>query len=717
MRTTALHVVLLWSLAVAQPIYDVFGRYAELFVARRTPPFQIWLLVLLLSLALPALLAASLAGLRLASRRAASLATWFLVGALAAMIALPVCKRFGFPAPAAIACALVIGAISAVLYHRQAVIRGFLTVLSPAVLIFPVVFLFLTPVVSMIFPQREAGGPWVEWRRTPVVIVVFDALPVTALMDEAGEVDAVRFPAFARLATDAVWFRQARTVAPETSAAVPALLAGRSTVLGTLPIVAEYPQSLFTLVGPRTPAWIFESMTWLCPESLCGQAEEQVAPPRLAGLLRDSAIVYLHILTPVELAGRLPAVDQQWGDFANAETPRSFAGPTRGEDQREQRLQIIRERRKKIAREDLEAKLQRFLDGLPRGSGPSLSYLHLKLPHGPYHYLPSGRRYVDPGSARRLNLEMLQGRAREKGHPRWQDDESLVDFAYRRLVLQIGYTDRLLGRILDHLEELGIYDEALVVVTADHGQSYRPGGFFREMGDGGTVHVPFFVKAPHTRRGAIDDRSVDLRDLLPTIAGVLGFEIPWKVEGRGLLDPDRLEQLRARDPSGADADQLPRGDWPSPLLEEDLRLKIVRVGAGEWDEVYAAGPAPELLGLRIDALSEGSGVALATHGNSVKARLDQSEALTAVDPASGYVPAYLMGAVELPPGTKPPVDLVLAIDGVIRSTARTYRRGKHVCYSMLVPESVFSPGSHEWAAYVIERQASSPEVLLTETLR
>ena len=39
--------------------------------------------------------------------------------------------------------------------------------------------------------------------------------------------------------------------------------------------------------------------------------------------------------------------------------------------------------------------------------------------------------------------------------------------------LQVGYTDRLVGRILERLRQAGLFDRAMVVVTADHGVSFR----------------------------------------------------------------------------------------------------------------------------------------------------------------------------------------------------------------------------------------------------
>src|SRR3954453_2002169 len=45
--------------------------------------------------------------------------------------------------------------------------------------------------------------------KPPIVLVVFDALPESMLMKPGGQIDAERFPAFADLAADSTWYRNA----------------------------------------------------------------------------------------------------------------------------------------------------------------------------------------------------------------------------------------------------------------------------------------------------------------------------------------------------------------------------------------------------------------------------------------------------------------------------------------------------------------------------
>ena len=65
--------------------------------------------------------------------------------------------------------------------------------------------------------------------------------------------------------------------------------------------------------------------------------------------------------------------------------------------------------------------------------------------------------------------------------------------------MQLRFTDRLLGELLRRLRTIGLYDQALLVVAADHGVSFRPDGPRRNVTPanvGEIGGVPLFVKAP-----------------------------------------------------------------------------------------------------------------------------------------------------------------------------------------------------------------------------
>ncbi|MGE0790802.1 MAG: sulfatase-like hydrolase/transferase [Sandaracinaceae bacterium] len=103
---------------------------------------------------------------------------------------------------------------------------------------------------------------------------------------------------------------------------------------------------------------------------------------------------------------------------------------------------------------------------------------------------------------------------------------------------EITYWDAHFGRLMDALRERGLYDDTLIIVTADHGEEFAEhGGFWH-----GTtlydeqVHVPLFVKLPeNARAGTHVSHWVESIDLMPSILRIAGVAVPDGVQG-GSLD-------------------------------------------------------------------------------------------------------------------------------------------------------------------------------------
>lgn len=106
------------------------------------------------------------------------------------------------------------------------------------------------------------------------------------------------------------------------------------------------------------------------------------------------------------------------------------------------------------------------------------------------------------------------------------------------------WTDAALGEVLDALRAHGLYDEALVIVTADHGEEFFEHGAkgHKKNLHAETVRVPLVIKYPGQREGARDDRLVSLVDVVPTVLDVVAQEPAASLEGfslRGAAPPDR----------------------------------------------------------------------------------------------------------------------------------------------------------------------------------
>ena len=165
---------------------------------------------------------------------------------------------------------------------------------------------------------------------------------------------------------------------------------------------------------------------------------------------------------------------------------------------------------------------------------PTLYFLHALISHYPFDLLPNGKQ----------NATMATLPAR-LGKQRWPSDQPwAVAQQYQRHLLQMGFVDGLLGDLVGRLKQVGLYDEAMLVVTADHGMSYTAGTSQREFSSENAaeiMRVPLIIKYP----GRIDvtahvsDANVETVDVLPTIADALAIDVPWPIDGTSLLDPER----------------------------------------------------------------------------------------------------------------------------------------------------------------------------------
>ncbi len=201
----------------------------------------------------------------------------------------------------------------------------------------------------------------------------------------------------------------------------------------------------------------------------------------------------------------------------------------------------------RLAGDDAAAGFARAAAALDRrGSRPPLLFVHSTLPHSIWRYLPDGRSYPIEG------VENLGLSSKGWVGPQWQ-----VDQGFQRHVLQVQYTDRLVGGLLDKLRARGLYDDAVIVLTADHGASFLKGTPRRPVSRenvGAIAPVPFFVKLPGQHEARVDDGAVRTIDVLPTIAKAGG--------GRAALEGGRDPGRRARGRSGRTDRRLTRRAGP-----------------------------------------------------------------------------------------------------------------------------------------------------------
>jgi hypothetical protein len=149
-------------------------------------------------------------------------------------------------------------------------------------------FLVFSPGSQLVF-AADAATPdsAVIGNPAPVVVLVLDELPVQSLMDAKGDIDATRYPGFARLLEDFTWFRNTVTMHHNTSHVLPMLLSGGAFRPDTEPSSNGYPNNLFTLLGESYNVWAHEEVTAMCDPELCRDQPRPSTTERWQLLLND----------------------------------------------------------------------------------------------------------------------------------------------------------------------------------------------------------------------------------------------------------------------------------------------------------------------------------------------------------------------------------------------------------------------------------------------
>lgn len=104
---------------------------------------------------------------------------------------------------------------------------------------------------------------------------------------------------------------------------------------------------------------------------------------------------------------------------------------------------------------------------------------------------------------------------------------------------EIDFNDQAFGELRKALEEAGVWDETMVVVTSDHGDEFWEHG---SVGHGHSmyqdqVHVPLmFYYPPLIPEGTVVEAGADVLDVYPTLLDIVGGERPKGMQGKSLVD-------------------------------------------------------------------------------------------------------------------------------------------------------------------------------------
>jgi len=209
--------------------------------------------------------------------------------------------------------------------------------------------------------------------------------------------------------------------------------------------------------------------------------------------------------------------------------------------------------------EELEVELDEAFEKLERiKDSPFFMFFHTYEIHDPFHErVPfsdgcysnsperSHRNQIYGALPRQRNQEehfMLsfdlmkweKGQPISSAIPAPMEDLTLVNCLYDSA---ISYADSQVDRLLSRLDELGLLETTLVVVTSDHGESLGEKGLFKHAYlYENNLMVPLIMFLPGGQHGgSVIHEQVGSVDIFPTILEVLGIEVPAEVDGRSLL--------------------------------------------------------------------------------------------------------------------------------------------------------------------------------------
>jgi hypothetical protein len=647
---------------LTQPLLDVFGRNPEQFVFRGADRWTIIAFALGLALAPPLVLwgIETLAGL--AGRRVGEATHLALVTGLSAVILLRLLKRtLGLRGAVLVAVAGLVAVGVAVLWARFGLVRQWARYASMAVLVFVLLFLVASPTGDLVRGQSVVARNVSVGEPHRVVMIVFDEFPLASLIGSDGEIDAELYPNIAQLAGASDWFRNATTVASSTGHAVGSILSGRYPA-DEAPVGRNLPDNLFTLLGGSYDMRVTESISRFCPTSICDPptADRPTALRRLAG---DARTILTSQIGPGDeesdpVAGFVEEPAGGFGDFAL----------------------------------DQPDRVTRLLDSLEDAPRRSLHYLHILLPHVPWRYTPSGAPYVptdeDPG----------------KESDVWTGGPWPPQLGRERHLAQVGFVDRLIGRLVERLRATGTYDDTLLMLTADHGVAFQAGQPVRGLESDHFVEaihpeimwIPLFVKRPGQNEGRTLDTNVQTIDVLPTIADVLGIEVPWEMDGRSAFSAAGRTGDKTFFQNQVNPFSVSRGEravidgregW-SRLLERTVDSFLPGSGPLRF---WRVGPRPELVGRRLGDLEVGA-------ASTARAALD-TEGLDDVRPRAEPLPALVTGHLE-----DAASDEVLAftLNGTVAAVAPTFTWGdRDDAFAVLLPDELFRPGANRLEVHAV----------------
>jgi arylsulfatase A-like enzyme len=263
----------------------------------------------------------------------------------------------------------------------------------------------------------------------------------------------------------------------------------------------------------------------------------------------------------------------------------SFMGDTAGFD------------RSALTAQDINRRAFTIIDREHSRKRPFFLFLNYMDAHSPYTpEAPFNTRF--PGRDRHFNAKQRFAAFRKVNDRKVPLTSAEKEHLLSQYDGGIAQQDDAIGDLLRRLKELSLFDDSLIVITADHGELLGEHDLLEHaLGEvyEGLVHVPLMIKVPGQKAAARSEEPVSQIDIMPTILDAVKISPPARIQGRSLRQP-------ASDDRAIFSESVSSGE----LNSKNPRFRGTRyaVFSGPLKLIaWSAGPS-ELYDLVVDAREE-----------------------------------------------------------------------------------------------------------------
>jgi arylsulfatase A-like enzyme len=113
----------------------------------------------------------------------------------------------------------------------------------------------------------------------------------------------------------------------------------------------------------------------------------------------------------------------------------------------------------------------------------------------------------------------------------------------------IRFADYYVGKTIELLKKLGIFDETIIIISSDHGENQGELNVYgdHQTADYITSRVPFIIKWPGITKPRVDNGLHYQTDIGATILETLGFEVPRRWDGISFANSFKKNKSYSRD--------------------------------------------------------------------------------------------------------------------------------------------------------------------------